>query len=176
MKIVDIFAPQLYAFRFPKKSLDEYELALYQWTDTEYLKQFYETNLSFIRSNKYLPINNVNEFVDFISDKADAFDDILENASANENLTDYFEFLSKGKNIYELLPHKKSKFQVLRFYGIQLGEVIIIAGSAIKLTQEMDDHPDTKRQKEKLKSFQDFLRDKSINDEDSFFDYLSEQD
>lgn len=176
MKIVDIFAPQLFAFRFQKESLDEYELALYQWTDVEYLKQFYETNYSFIKNNKYFPINNVNEFVDFISNNADAFDDILENASANGNLTDYFEVLSKGKNIYELLPHKKSKFQVLRLYGIQLGEVIIIAGSAIKLTQEMDDHPETKRQKEKLKSFQDFLRDNCINDEDSFFDYLSEQD
>lgn len=176
MKIVDIFAPHLFAFRFPKESLDEYELALNQWTDVEYLKQFYETNISFIKGNAHFPVGNQEEFIEFISNNADSYDDTLFNASVNGNLTDYFEVLSKGNDIYELLPHRKSKFQVLRLYGIQLGDIIIIAGSAIKLTQEMKDHPLTARQKIKLRSLQDFFRDNEINDEDSFFEYLSEQD
>lgn len=85
-------------------------------------------------------------------------------------------FFQKAIDIYEILPHKKSKFQVLRLYGIQLGNVIIISGSAIKLTQTMDEHPLIKREKIKIRSLQDFLRDNEINDEESFFDYLSQQD
>ena len=40
----------------------------------------------------------------------------------------------------------------------------------------MDEHPLTKREKIKIRSLQDFLRDNEINDEESFFDYLSQQD
>lgn len=176
MKIVAIFAPYLFAFRFPKESLDEYKLALDQWTDVEYLKKFYEDNFSFIRSNEHFPVRDVQEFVEFISNNADAFDNNLSDASTMGTLAECFDVFSKGNDIYEILPHKKSKFQVLRLYGIQLGNVIIISGSAIKLTKTMDEQPLTKREKIKIRSLQDFLRDNEINDEESFFDYLSQQD
>lgn len=91
------------------------------------------------------------------------------------NLLDYFEKYFKGVSVYEILPHRKSKYQVLRLYVIQSGTVIIIAGSAIKLTQKNDDHPITESLVRKLRSLQDFLRDNSIADEESFFNYLSEQ-
>lgn len=176
MKIVDIFAPYLYAITFAADSLDEYNKAIDQWNDSEYLKKFYEQNESFIKDNKHFPINGIVEFVEFISDNADKYDDTLADASADAVISEHFEFLYKGRFVYELLPHRKSKFQVLRLYGIQLGDIVIIAGSAIKLTQDMDQHPDTARQLEKIILLQDFLRENLIHDEESFFGYLSEQD
>ncbi|MEO8254848.1 MAG: hypothetical protein ABI554_10735, partial [Flavobacterium sp.] len=54
------------------------------------------------------------------------------------------------------------------------GDVYIICGSAIKLTEENDGHPSTKRQMIKVQSVQDFLLGEQINDEESFFYYIDE--
>lgn len=176
MEIVSIFAPDMFAFRFPNESVDEYNKALDEWTDTEYLKKFYEENIKDIENNKYFPVENLQEFVSFISDNADDFDEALTVAVKEGDFLDYFERFYKGVSVYEILAHKKSKYQVLRLYGIQLGNVIIIAGSAIKVTQENADNALTDKQELKLRSLQDFLRDNYITNEESFFEYLSEQE
>lgn len=115
MEIIDIFAPYLFAFRFPKESLDEYELALDQWTDVEYLKNFYEENFSFIRSNEHFPVRDVQEFVDFISNNADAFDNNLSDASTMGTLAECFDVFSKGNDIY--MKYFLIRNQSFRFYG-----------------------------------------------------------
>ena len=176
MEIVSIFAADLFAIRFPNQSLDEYNNALDEWTDVEYLKKFYEDNIKLIENNEYFPVHNLLEFVAFIKENTDAFDNSLSDAATEGSIVNNFESYYKGVSVYEILPHKKSKYQVLRLYGIQLGNIIIIAGSAIKLSQENSGHSLTEKQEIKLRSLQDFLRDNSITDEESFFDYLSEQE
>lgn len=177
MKIVDIFAPHLFAFWFDGSSRDEYSLAIDSWLDTDYLKSFYEDNFDkFINDNDYFPNKDLTGFSTFIINNANSFDNRLIGSAEDGNISEHFEILSKGKDLYEILPKRKSKQQVLRFYGIQLDSVIIIAGSAIKMTKEMKDHTTTERQLLKINSLQDFLRDNSISDEETFFDYLSEQE
>lgn len=176
MKIVDIFAPYLFAFWFDGQPKDEYNLAISNWLDTEYLKEFYENNYdAFIKNNDYFPQKDLVGLSTFIINIANAFDNKLINSANDGNISDHFEMLSKGKDLYEILPKRKSKQQVLRFYGIQLESVIIIAGSAIKVTDEMKNHPLTAQQLRKINALQDFLRDNSITDEETFFDYLLEQ-
>ena len=177
MKIVDIFAPYLFAFWFDGSPRDEYSLAIDNWLDTEYLKSFYEDNFDkFINHNDYFPNKDLIGFSTFIINNANSFDNKLIKSAEDGNISEHFEMLSKGKDLYEILPKRKSKQQVLRFYGIQLESIIIVAGSAIKMTEEMKDHETTKRQLLKITALQDFLRDNSITDEETFFDYLSEQE
>ncbi|MCT3917905.1 hypothetical protein HZQ04_17760 [Elizabethkingia anophelis] len=175
MEIINIFAGELFAFRFAENSLDEYRSAIDQWNDISYLKKYYEdNNTTYIKNNPFFPISGLEDFVDFISENATEFDEKLNHACEQGSISDYFEILSKGKDLHEILPKKKSKHHVLRLYGIQLGSIVIITGSAIKLTAKMRDHPDTDRQLVKLNSVQDFLRGHSINDEETFFDYLND--
>ena len=177
MKIVDIFAPYLFAFWFDSQPKDEYNMAMNNWLDTEYLKEFHEKYYDgFIRNNDFFPQKDLLGFASFIINNANVFDNRLVKAADDGNISEHFEILTKGNDLYEILPKRKSKQQILRFYGIQLGSVIIIAGSAIKVTHEMRHHPLTDKQLLKINALQDFLRDNSITDEETFFDYLSEQD
>lgn len=174
MRICNIFVPDLFAFEFDNANLNEYDLAMKQWLDTEYLHHFYNENLKFIEGNPFFPIKGREEFSNFIIENAVNFDEKIEEASAGDDLSKYFIANSKGVNIYEILPYKKAKQQVLRLYAIKLGDVYIICGSAIKLTEENDGHPSTKRQMIKVQSVQDFLLGEQINDEESFFYYIDE--
>lgn len=174
MEIKRIFAPYLYAFKFNNKNLDEYRLGIDQWNDIDYLKSFHKNNIGYIKGNIHYPDPNLLGFVNLITTNAEIFDDEIIAAAETENLVDYFECLTRTHNFREILPHKKSRQNVLRFYGIMLGEVIIITGSAIKLTERMEDHPDTAQQLIKLASVQDFLIENEIRDEDSFFEYLED--
>ncbi|WP_343658965.1 hypothetical protein [Chryseobacterium sp.] len=174
MEIKCIFAPYLYAFKFNGRDLDEYKLGIDQWNNVSYLKNFHKINLRYIKGNEHFPDPELFGFVDLITSDAEIFDDEIMAAANAKNLGDYFEALTKTKNFREILPHKKTRQNVLRFYGIMLGDTIIITGSAIKLTERMEDHPDTAKQLIKLESVQDFLIQNEIRDEDSFFEYLEE--
>lgn len=174
MEIKRIFAPSLFAIRFEENEFDEYKLAIKQWSDVEHLKTFYETNKDFIKENPYFPEDDTIGFINFVTENSRVFDDEMLEAAENSDLSRYFEYLTRTKNYREILPYKKSKKFVLRLYGIQLEEIIIITGSAIKLTDEMDKHPETAEQLNKLAKVQDHLLSNSIFDEDSFFGYLEE--
>lgn len=175
MEIVDIFAPNLYSFEFSNAELNEYSLAMQNWNNNLYLTNFFEQNKSHIIGNSYFPVENLQDFIIYIKEQAKLFDDILVDATKDGNLLSYFEVLSRGNDVYEILPFMKSKQNVLRLYAIKLGEAIVISGSAIKLSQDMESHDLTQRQKKKLYSCQDFLKDCSIHDEESFFHYLIEK-
>lgn len=78
MKIVDIFAPYLFAFWFDGSSRDEYSLAIDNWLDTDYLKSFYEDNFNkFIDNNDYFPNKDLIGFSTFIINNANSFDNKL---------------------------------------------------------------------------------------------------
>lgn len=149
-----------------------------QWNDVQELKTFYDQNAAYINQNPYFPSNCVQTFLEFIIEKSNEFDKKILNAAKSGDLSDHFEILSKGIDLYEFYPKTKAKHQVLRLYGIKLGETYIVTGSAIKLTQEMkgkNGHPTTENQLRKINQVQDFLKQNYITDEESFFDYLSEQ-
>lgn len=174
MEIINIFATELFAFRFQDTPDDEYDGAMTCWNDVVYLSEFYEYNSSFIKGNPFFSVSSMSDFVLFIKQQAKIFDKAITDACNDGDLLSKFSMLSKGKDLYEILPHVKSKQQVLRFYGIKLDDTILITGSAIKLTLNMDDHPGTARQKSKLRSCQDFLRDNGIVDQETLFDYLTQ--
>lgn len=176
MKIRSIFAPYLFACQFDENDEDEYTKAIFQWNDVQHLKTFYEENRTFIENNRYFPVHSIEDFVDYISECITEFDKILAKATEEDTLDEHFEFLSKVGNTFEILPKLKSKHFVLRFYGIRVENIYLITGSAIKLTQEMKDHPSTNKELKKLEDALYLLKEYSISDEDSFFDYMVEYD
>ncbi|MGU9940265.1 hypothetical protein [Empedobacter brevis] len=176
MKISNIFAPYLFACQFNENDEDEYTKAINQWNDVQYLKGFFEENRTYIEDNEYFSVKSIECFVDYIIECINEFDKILSNATKEDNLEEHFEFLSKFNDTFEILPKLKSKHFVLRFYGIRIENIYIITGSAIKLTQKMEDHPTTKKELKKLEDALYLLKDYSILDEDSFYDYMVEND
>jgi hypothetical protein len=48
----------------------------------------------------------------------------------------------------------------------------LITGGAIKMTQKMQEHPDTTNELKKLKKVRDFLIENKITFEDSFYDFI----
>lgn len=54
-------------------------------------------------------------------------------------------------------------------------ECFVITEGAIKMSQTMQEHPDTDRELTKLKAARLFLKRRGVFDEDSFFELISEQ-
>jgi hypothetical protein len=48
----------------------------------------------------------------------------------------------------------------------------LITGGAIKMTQTMQEHPDTSNELKKLNKVRDFLIEKNITFEDAFYDFI----
>lgn len=73
--------------------------------------------------------------------------------------------------------HKgKIKKNRLRFYAIKLdANCFVITGGAIKMSQKMQDHPDTNNELIKLKKARAYLNINGVFDEDSFYELLIEQ-
>lgn len=175
MKIVPIFVPTLYAIHYDNEEEDIYSKMLNAWQDVIFIKEFYETNLAYIVENRFINAKDLKEFQQKIYNHAVDFDIRLEEANKNESLNEHFEVLYSNERIYELHSKRKAKIQFLRVYGIKIEDTFIVTGGAIKLSQTMQEHPLTKLELVKLENVKQFLIDHQITDEDSFYDYLTEQ-
>ncbi|MXV38310.1 hypothetical protein GO491_06410 [Flavobacteriaceae bacterium Ap0902] len=176
MKIVSIFAPYLYAIQYDNAEEDVYTSLLNDWNDVEFRKEFYEEHLIYIQDNPYIRARNIQEFSNKIERYATDFDESLEIASETNSLNEIFEVLSVNENFYELHSKRKAKNSFLRIYCIKVESAYIITGGAIKLTQKMQGHSLTNEQLKKLEEVKEFLKNKQITDEDSFYAYLLEQE
>ena len=80
MKIVSIFAEQLYAFHYEDEEFDAYRSLLEFWDDIDYLLAFFEENKQDLptRYGKY-------EFADAIQDAADDINEALEEIVKDPN-------------------------------------------------------------------------------------------
>ncbi len=167
MKIVCIFAENLYAIKYNGESIDEYRRLLNQWNDMEYLFDF-------------IQINNIEEssdFIDEIIEDANELDIFLNQLNNNkQSLNQYFENLRVSEPIIlSLQKGKRNKRgrSKLRLYAIKIdAEVFLITGGAIKITQTMQEHPDTTNELKKLQKVRDFLIENKITFDDAFYDFI----
>lgn len=179
MRIVDIFAHihkregQLYSVIYPNKNGEykesEYKRLLDLWTNVEYLRDYAISNKK----------NDIDKFViNRLRDAEkieDLIDDIFEN---NEPLDKYFQQLRNsetGVKILSLRKGKTSKRDGLRIYAIKIDKnCFLITGGAIKMSQKNDDHPDTRKEMQKINSVKSYLQSHDVFDEDSFYELLIE--
>ncbi|MBU2018699.1 MAG: hypothetical protein KJ941_03550 [Bacteroidetes bacterium] len=178
MKIVDIFAEEspnrLYAFVYKKEGstqyhLNEYDRLMDLWTDVNYLRQY----------GKKYKVENVNQFVKNRLQDAENIQDLLEELiHTPEPLEQYFQALynsETGTKILSLQKGKVSRRDGLRIYAVKIdADCFVITGGAIKMSQLMDDHPDTKEELIKIKKAKDYLKANNVFDSESFYEFLIE--
>jgi len=168
MKIVPIFADKLFAFHYKGEAVNEFDRLMDLWTDIAFL-------IDYLKENN---ITNVKKIVKDILQDAEQIQDFLDNISINkEPYGFYFEPLQNSER-NKLLAFQKGKIKenILRYYAIKLDEnCFVITGGAIKMSQKMQEHPDTTNELKKLEKARVYLKQNGVFDEDSFFELLIEQ-
>ncbi|RPH32685.1 MAG: hypothetical protein EHM93_08170 [Bacteroidales bacterium] len=169
MKIDCIFAENLFTFHYAKEKNNEYERLMDIWTDVSYLHAYAKRN----------KVKNIYGFIDDILKCAEKIQDFLDNISQNkEPFGSYFEPLQQSENDNKVLALQKGKIRKnqLRLYAVKIdANCFVITGGAIKMSQKMEDHPDTANELEKLKKARIYLNQNGVFDEDSFFELLNEE-
>ncbi len=163
MKIVCIFADQLFACHYEGEEDNEYDRLMELWTDVEFLSNYAKEN----------NIPDVRKFVMNVLQGAEQIQNLLEEINQNKKpFTTYFEPLQYSE-INRVISLQKGKIRknILRLYAIKLDDTcFLLTGGAIKMSQTMQGHPDTNRELEKLKQVRAYLKDNGVFDEDSFFE------
>jgi hypothetical protein len=109
---------------------------------------------------------------------SDAVQDFLDDISRkHDNLELYFEALEESERKRMTLSLQKGKMRrnKLRLYAVKIDtNCFVITGGAIKMSQRMDEHPDTNMELKKLNAAREYFRTNDVFDEDSFFELLIE--
>jgi hypothetical protein len=172
MKIVDIFADQLFSIVYLNNEgvydLNEYDRLMELWTDVDYLR-------------KYAKINKIPNPTRFTRERladAEKIQDLIEElTSQNKRLEQYFQPLYDHEVGIKILSFQKGKIERngLRLYAIKIDDnCFVITGGAIKMSQAMQDHPDSNEELNKIKKAKSWLQDQDIIDQDSFFEFLND--
>lgn len=168
MKIVTIFADQLFAFHYENEKDNEFDRLMELWTDVGYLQ-------SYAKRNK---VEDVYLFVNDILRDAEQIQDYLNNIHINNQPYGfYFEPLQESERKKTILSFQKSKIKKnrLRLYAIKLDDnCFLITGGAIKMSQKMEAHHDTSLELTKLNNGRNYLNQNGVFDEGSFFELLRE--
>lgn len=169
MNIVPIFALKLFAFHYENEVCNEYERCMDFWTDVNRLQSYAKRNNI---TDRYKFIENVLAFAEEIQDFLDQLD------QDNIPLSSYFQVLdlSETKKILSLQKGKINR-NILRLYALKIdNNCYIITGGAIKMSQKMEDHQDTKNELIKLEKARAYLNSKGVFNDSSFFEFINEDD
>jgi len=168
MKIVDIFAEQLFAIHYQSEVDNEYDRLMEDWTDVSYLRKYAKDN----------NVDNINKFVKEKLRNAEQIQDLLEDITSNNDpLEQYFRPLFDTERGVKILSLQKGKIDRngIRLYAIKIdNNMFLLTGGAIKMSQKMQDHPDSSIELEKVKVAKLFLQDNGVTDNDSFYELLKE--
>jgi ribosome-associated translation inhibitor RaiA len=168
MKFVSIFADVLFAVEYEDRAENEYDRLMELWTDASYLFEYAKRN----------GIKNINKFKEDITDYLEEFEDFLDKIKNNEiSIGNFFQPLKSTTTSQVALSFQKGKIRQnhLRLYALKIGEnMFLITGGAIKMSLAMQDHVDTKLELNKLAKVQQYLKQKNVFDEDSFYELLME--
>ena len=168
MKIDAIFALTLFAFHYSGEVDNEYDRLMDNWTDVSYLRKYAKDNA----------IENINQFVKDRLNDAEQIQDVLEEITTNNQpLEFYFRTLFDTESGIKILSLQKGKIENngIRVYAIKIdANCFVITGGAIKMSQAMQDHPDSNNELAKIKAAKEYLQENSIFDIDSFYELINE--
>ncbi len=174
MKIVRIFADQLFAFHYEGEVDNELRRLLTKWNDTMYLYTFIQQNKSDIPT-AMSDMQVVNQLID----DANEIDNTLVTISKSpkRKLEDFFKPLNNQEYQIILLSKQKGRKNYLRLYAIKIDDnCFIITGGAIKFHHLNKDRPHTQIEMQKIERCRNFLKDNGVFDADSFYEFLNEQE
>lgn len=173
MRIVRIFVNQLFAFHYENEKMNELRRLLTLWNDTAHLYEFVTQQKADVPQN--VPILAlVNQLIDNANDIDNTLNEISTNA--DRSLAEFFKPLdNKEYHIVELSKQKGRK-NYLRLYAIRIdNNCFVMTGGAIKFHHLNKDRPHTQKEMQKIDKCREYLKDNSVFDADSFFEFLKEQ-
>lgn len=134
-----------------------------QWYDVKYLYDFFSRHTDVLQS--YFHISGIRQAVSDTIEDVEYLEDVLIGLTV-DNLDAVFKHLSpKDEGIVFLSRHKARNWERrnhdswLRIYALRLeGGVYVITGGAIKMSQKMQDDPETKKQLQKINECKAYLK------------------
>jgi len=181
MKIVPIFEfPKniIYAIRLVEGNPDAFTQAFRNWSDIEFLEDFFESNKSDLQSGHFGKIS-VEEAVNKTIDDAAFFEEEIKrqiNRGKKNNEPRLPKFIFKP-----LSEKEKAEFYEadkaygvysdswLRLYAVKIDEnTFVVTGSAIKLTRAMQERKHTQLELNRLRQVVKWLRENGITSDDDF--------
>ncbi len=173
MKIVTIFAYNLFAFHYKGEKENELSRLLDLWNDTAYISSFLEEHKRDIPSHE-----NINQLPFKILGFSNNIDDKLNELANNESLQleEFFAPLHNQEYQELKLSKQKGSKNYLRLYAIKIDKnCFVITGGAIKFTHLMEQRPHTKQELVKINRCRDYLKDNGVFDADSFYEFINEE-
>ena len=184
MKFVPIFDDEdcLLSTKKDNEKQDEFSKIFDQWTDIEYLEEFFTTHESDLKRPFWEGIS-IEQAIFETRNEAIKFRKYLKRISEKPPkerkplFLRLFHPLSQDQGISSFFEKKKAYGKRnktwLRIYALKAGEdMYIITGGAIKLTDNMGERPHTMRELKKLEICEQFLRCEGIVDEDGIIELL----
>jgi len=169
MKIINIFADKLFAFKFDGEAIDEFERAFDLWTSIEYLTDFFEEHTKDLQFGFY-ELNSCDDAVMITLEESFAFREVILEAAEKNNPDKLFKNPDNKEYRHGGFGKKKAYGTAykswLRIYALQIENIFLITGSAIKLTDTMNQRYHTKRELIKLERCKSFLKEKGIWDKE----------
>lgn len=172
MKIVRIFAGQLFAFHFNGEKMNELRRLLTLWNDTTYLYKFVTENKSDVSKDV-----TIGSLVFQLNKNANEIDDTLNEISSDpeRSLEEFFKPLDNQEIYIVKLSKQKGRKNYLRLFAIKIDtNCFVITGGAIKFHHLNKDRPHTQKEMQKIDSCRNYLIDNNVFDTDSFYEFLNE--
>lgn len=192
MEIIDIFVDTnswegIYSTRYDDEEEDEYSRLLNLWSDPEYVISYLKANKSFLETDFFK-----NESIDSLSVKIEKETSELERLMLELVKGGFEKNGTKLENLFRplensdgrLYVHQLSKAvlydhhfarPILRFYAVRISSnTFVITGGSIKLTHNMDEHEDTKKELAKLSTVKALLKNNDLLTEEDIKTFIHE--
>jgi hypothetical protein len=171
MKIVNTFVEGLWSLKYEGEKFYELEKLIEQWTDYEYLLNFYTEN----EKDLYYFNLTVEEAVEITISETNNLIIFLDKlVSKNiKTLDSVFKPLDDLEFRVIELSKQKAKRRWLRLYAIKIEtNNYVITGGAIKLSLKMQERENTKQELMKLNMCKNYLQAENVFDLESFYDLI----
>lgn len=179
VKIIDGY-DHLWAVKEPDKNIDELTQLFRDWTNGEYLFEFFMENFDDLK--EYFHIERINEAIEDTFEDVDALQELILEFPYTENLDELFTPLDITDSRTRELSREKARnwdrqrhASWLRIYAVRLEpNVYVVTGGAIKLTRAMQDREHTMVELKKLNRCKSYLKENGVFDQSSFIELTNE--
>ena len=164
VQLKEIVPDNLLSARYDGQDLDEFERLMQEWTDTEYLFDFFSGNSDLLFSGFYKGTKTIEEAVSLTISEADRFYDLMLdcNLGGSADLEVLFKPLHAGSTSIvreESKAYGPRRQSWLRLYAIRIAyNFYAISGGGIKLTETMQEGRNSDEHFAKLKLLANFLK------------------
>lgn len=170
----------LWAVRDEAKDADELTMLFRQWSNANYLLDFFLANLDDLQG--FFHVQKISDAIKDTMEDAKSIERLILDFPYTEQLDGLFHPLSLADNRVRELTREKARnwdrdrhASWLRIYAIRIEpNVYIVTGGTIKLTATMQEREHTQIELNKLNACRNYLQQNGIFDKDSFVDFLEE--